>query len=91
MGPVIGGVGPLIGGMGSVISSLHGDVRWSFGKITAQKTFLTERIAFYHSLSAHYQIVQWISLLAEAIDPLKWGWLLHSDKLRPVYTGRTSP
>jgi hypothetical protein len=46
----------------------------------------TERAAVFHILRVHQQVVVWKHLNHEALDPLKWGWQLHENKLTPVMT-----
>jgi len=46
----------------------------------------TERAAFYHCLRVHLQVVQWSSLMSEAINAVEWGWQVDDGSLKPIPT-----
>ena len=46
----------------------------------------TERAAFFHSLRVHHQVIVWIKLLNNDLDPKQWGWKLEGKVLMPIMT-----
>ena len=61
----------------------------SSGNITAldpQKLPPTERVAYYHSLRAHLQVIIWKKLTGNDLDLKQWGWKLDDTVLIPIMT-----
>jgi len=46
----------------------------------------TERAAFYHILRVHLQVITWVNLTADELDPTLWGWKLEDNRLAPIMT-----
>ena len=46
----------------------------------------TERAAYYHALRVHMEVVQWMNLDLECLDPTKWGWKFQKGHVVPIKT-----
>jgi len=46
----------------------------------------TERASFYHILRVHLQVIRWLNLSADELDPTEWGWRLEDIRLAPIMT-----
>jgi hypothetical protein len=44
------------------------------------------RAAFFHSFRVHLQVITWLKLTNDYLNPTKWGWKLADTVLRPVLT-----
>ena len=53
-----------------------------------QKLPPTERAAYYHSFRVHCQVIIWIKLNVDALDPRLWGWTLQDNEYSPVQTDK---
>jgi len=54
--------------------------------ITPQQLPPTSRAAYYNSLHAHHQIMDWKSLSTQPLNPTDWGWQVQSGTLVPITT-----
>ena len=54
--------------------------------IDPQKLPPTERAAYFHSLRVHLQVILWLKLTNNDLDPMEWGWKLADTILTPVQT-----
>ena len=43
----------------------------------------TERAVFFHSFRVHHQVIVWIKLSNNDLDPKQWGWKLEGKVLIP--------
>ena len=46
----------------------------------------TERAAYYYALRVHLEVVQWMNLDLECLDPTKWGWKFEKGHVVPIKT-----
>ena len=46
----------------------------------------TENAARFHMYRVHLQTVEWKLLSTSVLDPLQWGWKLHSGRYVPIDT-----
>ena len=53
-----------------------------------QKLPPTERASYYHSLQVHCQVIIWIKLNLDALDPRLWGWTLQDNEYSLVQTDK---
>ena len=53
-----------------------------------QKLPPTEGAAYYHSLRVHCQVIIWIKLNVDALDPRLWGWTLQDNEYSLVKTDK---
>jgi hypothetical protein len=44
----------------------------------------TENAAFFHTLRAHLQVIQWLQLTTDGIEPTEWGWNYSGDHYTPT-------
>ena len=58
----------------------------SRGEILPEKLPPTSRVAHYHSLRVHLQVVTWQTFGKANLDPLEWGWMSKESALHPVMT-----
>lgn len=36
----------------------------------------TKNAAYFHSLRVHLQVIQWLKLSTDVLDPSEWGWMV---------------
>ena len=55
-------------------------VTTSSGVFEPQKLPPTDRAAYFHNLRSHLQIITWVTLNHNYLDPTNWGWKLNETK-----------
>ena len=55
-------------------------------KVEPQQLPPTKRVAHYHSLSVHLQVVRWTILSNDMLKAKAWGWKMRNNSICPVLT-----